>query len=672
MSTGCVAIPLLKAAPEPDQIADRLDGGPWRGLELCLSPGHVADDAALDRAVAVAREGLAGRDLAVTAECPVSWPSGAFVRVDQLDDEARTGIERSARFAAEIGSPVLTIHLFVPLDPGEFRAAGPLDDAAVQGFLDFYAATCAQHGVTPLIENVPPVLRMRTGGVYLSPVGGHWRDLLDWRARVPALGFTIDTSHAALFRSFAAAYPSLFGLASDEELDLDRYVEELGPAAEVAHVSNAHGLLGEGLPYASGELELDPVVRRLGQLVPYVVAEINEPDHRRSPDMKAGYAAIERALGGTGAARPPVPRRLPADSFDWQAVLGRRDPVPSILALQERFGGRRVAITGGGGSVGRALASFLLGFRPELVTLLDGHEGSLTGDRRARDAVTLASMDHVLCDLRDAGRLEAELDRARPDVVFHLAAYKHVDWAEVFPEEFVDTNLHGSWNVLRAAEKVGVESVVVTSTDKAALAASFYGRTKRFMEQLTAFAARRAGAERLAVRLVNVLGSAGSASELFLRQARADVPLTVTDTGMVRYWITMAHAATLVAHGVLLAAEGEVLATPADPVSLTVGELAERIWRESGRPGGPAIDLLGIRRGETLDEVLTGPGEALGGERHQGIAPVAADVPTAGPAWVAERLSEGFSREDARAVWLEAMRRPGLLAPAAASDSQPR
>ena len=87
---------------------------------------------------------------------------------------------------------------------------------------------------------------MRTGGVFLSQVGGHWRDLLEWRERVPELGFTFDTSHAALFRSFAAAYPSLFGLASDEELALARYVEELGPAAEVAHVSDAHGLLGEG------------------------------------------------------------------------------------------------------------------------------------------------------------------------------------------------------------------------------------------------------------------------------------------------------------------------------------------------------------------------------------------------------------------------------------------
>ncbi|MDQ3993589.1 MAG: polysaccharide biosynthesis protein [Actinomycetota bacterium] len=669
MSTGSAAIPLLKAAPEPEQIRDRLDGGVWRGLELALAPKHVADDAAVVRAVEAVRDGP-GADVVVIAEAPVSWPSGAFVRVDRLTDEARECIQRSAAFAAAIGSPVLTIHLYIPLAPPDFRAATPLDDDEVERFLAFFAEACLAHGVTPLIENVPPVLRMRMGGVFLSQIGAHWRDLRRWHARIPELRFTIDTSHAALFRSFANAYPSLFELSSGDDLELDRYVEELGPSAEVAHISDAHGLLGEGLPIGSGELDLDPVIRRLGDFVPYVVAEINEPDPTRSPDMKAGYRAIERALAAP--ARAPRQRlpRLRSDPFDWQEVLRRRDPVPSLLELQEQFGGRRVLVTGGGGSIGSALATFLLGFRPELIALLDGHEASLTADRRSRAAEDLGRLAHVLCDVRDAGRVDREVAQARPDVIFHLAAYKHVDWAELYPDEFVDTNLQGSWNVLRAADAAGVPTVVVASTDKAALAASFYGRTKRFMEQLTAFAARQGGARRLAVRFVNVLGSGGSASELFLRQARAGVPLTVTDTGMIRYWITMSHAATLAAHGALLAADGVLLATPSDPVALTVGDLVERIWREAGNEGAPALDLVGIRRGETIAEVLTGPGEEVGEERHQGIAPIVGEIPGAGPAWVLERLPKAGPREDARAVWVDAMRRPGLLSPPVATGSR--
>ena len=665
MSPGSATTPLLKAAPVAEQIADRLSGGPWRGLELCLGPDHVSSDEALRRATR-ACEDLASRGLTLTAEAPVSWPSGAFVSVDRLDDEARAGIERSAEFARSIGSPVLTIHLFIPLDPDAFRTAGPVDPMAVESFLRFYGEACRSRGVEPLIENVPPVLRMRSGGIYLSQIGGHWRDLLEWRQRVPGLGFTIDTSHAELFRSFASAYPGLFAIDRSDELTVDRYVTELGPSARVAHVSNARGLLGEGLPYDVGELDLDPIVRRVGRLVPYVVAEINEPDPTRAVEMKRAYAAIESALAHNPAPGP-APRGSAAsaparDPFDWQAAIGRRDPVPSLLELEELIGGRRVLLTGGGGSIARGVATFLLGFRPERIALLDSHEPSLAADRRPRDADSLRTVHHLIGDVRDGERLRETMVEQRPDLVFHFAAYKHVDWAEAFPEEFVATNLQGSWNLLRAAEAASVETVVVASTDKAALAASLYARTKRLMEGLTALAAE-GGGRRIAVRFVNVLGSAGSASELFLHQARSGAPLTITDEGMVRYWITGGHAACLAAHGALLArTSGALLAAPADPVTLTVGELATRIWRQCGRPGAPETSSIGIRPGETMSEVLVGPGEELAEETHQGIAQVRSGPRTSAAAWVADRLRERpAERGDGGGLWLAALGRPDLL-----------
>src|SRR5687768_8155460 len=107
MSTGSASIPLLKAAPEPEQVAERLEGGPWKGIEFALLPPHVADDDAVQRAIrTVTDRDLPGMTL--IAESPVSWPSGRHVRVDVLDDEARAGIVRSVDFAAGIGSPVLT------------------------------------------------------------------------------------------------------------------------------------------------------------------------------------------------------------------------------------------------------------------------------------------------------------------------------------------------------------------------------------------------------------------------------------------------------------------------------------------------------------------------------------------------------------------------------------
>jgi len=662
MSTGSAAIPLLKAAPEAAQLAERLADGPWGGLELCLRPSDVDGDAAMQRAAEVVRASGAMAAGAVLAEAPVAWPSGAFVRVDRPDEEAVAGLERSAAFAAAVGSPVLTVHLFAPQTPAEFRAGAPLDEAAVLEFLERFARACAGKGVQPLLENVPPILRMREGGVYLTPVGGHWRDLLTWRERVPALGVTLDTSHAALFRTFCAAAPATFDWADPDELDLDRYVAELAPAARVAHVSNATGVLGEGLPYDEGDLDLDPVVRRLGTQVGWIVAEVNEPDPARSPAMKRAHRAIEAALATP--AQPwqrPKPRLLP-DAFDWQPVVRERDPLPAVLALDERFAGRRVAITGGAGSIGRGLATLLYGLRVDRVVLLDSHEASLTTDRRARDPGQLARTDHVLCDVRNRGRLERELTAAAPDVVFHLAAYKHVDWAERYPEEFAATNLEGSWNVLRAAARAGVDTVVVASTDKAALAASRYGRSKRLMEALTAVAADLAGGPRAAVRLVNVLGSAGSASELFLRQSRAGVPLTVTDSGMRRYWITPGHAATLVVHGVLEAAAGGRLVTAAGPSELSVGELAARIWTAAGRQGAPAVDVLGVRPGETMSEVLVGDGEALGEERFAGCVRIDGSVAVPLARTLAEEI-DGIPDADARiATWTAALAEPLALA----------
>jgi FlaA1/EpsC-like NDP-sugar epimerase len=206
--------------------------------------------------------------------------------------------------------------------------------------------------------------------------------------------------------------------------------------------------------------------------------------------------------------------------------------------------------------------------------------------------------------------------------------------------------------------------VVVASTDKAALASSLYARTKRLMEQMTALA----GGGRIAVRFVNVLGSAGSASELFLRQARDGLPMTVTDSGMVRYWITMGHAACLAAHGAVLGQTDARLAVPADPVTLTVGELAARIWRQTGRQGEPDVTTIGIRSGETMTEVLTGQGEEVEAELHQGIAPIRGGPGTSAAEWLTERLGEASGRDEADAIWMQALERTDLVPSAARLD----
>ena len=284
MSSGSAAIPLLKAAPEADQVADRLSGGRWRGLELCLAPRHVATAEALDAAIAVGR-GVARRRPRPDRGVPRGL---AERRVRARRPARRRGQARHRGVRALRGRDRRARADDPPVRPDDARGRTATTARSTRRPSRSTCAStpqaCAAEGVTPLIENVPPVLRMRTGGVYLTPVGGHWRDLQAWCGRIEGLRATFDTSHAALFEHFAAAYPSLFGLAGADELSLERCVEELGELTDVAHVSDAHGLLGEGLPVRH---------RRAGPRPRRAPARRDRALHRRG-DQRARPGAARR------------------------------------------------------------------------------------------------------------------------------------------------------------------------------------------------------------------------------------------------------------------------------------------------------------------------------------------------------------------------------------------
>ena len=283
-------------------------------------------DRGRSRGAAGARLRGHGRGARVVAE------RGA-VRVDRLDDEARAGIERSARVrgrrrVARAHDP--PVH---PEEPGRVpRAWRPdgagVDEDEVERFLRFFAEACGRRGVTPLIENVPPILRMRTGGVYLSPVGGHWRDLLEWRERIPELGFTLDTSHAALFRRSPRPTRRCSGSA----------IRRRPRPRPLRRGARAGGRGGARLERARRPRRGPAVRQRRSRPGPgRAAARRARPVHRRGdqragsrcsrPSMKAGYRAIERVTAV--ARRPPMPRprrRLRPERFDWQRVLGSPTP----------------------------------------------------------------------------------------------------------------------------------------------------------------------------------------------------------------------------------------------------------------------------------------------------------------------------------------------------------
>ncbi len=265
--------------------------------------------------------------------------------------------------------------------------------------------------------------------------------------------------------------------------------------------------------------------------------------------------------------------------------------------------GRRVLITGGGGSIGSELARRIASLAPERLTLLDSSEHNLY-----RAGLELRDATLALADIREAAAMRRWFAKARPDIVFHTAALKQVPMVEAFPSEGVLTNVCGLRNVAEAAHGVGAELIFV-STDKAAEPSGVMGASKRFGE-LYCHALDRIGPRRaIPVRLGNVLGSAGSVLPIFEEQLAAGKPLTVTDSEVTRFFLSIPQAADALlqaaAVGLNAPQRGAALVIEMGE-ALPVVELAREVIRLEGLR--PDIDVpivfTGLRPGEKLHELL--------------------------------------------------------------------
>ncbi len=294
--------------------------------------------------------------------------------------------------------------------------------------------------------------------------------------------------------------------------------------------------------------------------------------------------------------------------------LLRRDPVQLdqsslSVALEDAV----VLITGGGGSIGSEIARQVATFRPARIILLGRGENSLWESERALRAIFPAQpLALELCDIRNPHRLAQVFDRWQPDVVFHAAAHKHVPYLEVHPGEAVENNIFGTQNVVEASLRVGVQSFVNISTDKAVNPTNVLGATKRVAEHLVTAASDRApkGTRFVSVRFGNVLGSRGSVVPIFREQIRTGGPITVTDAAMTRYFMTIPEASQLVLQAGILGANGQVYVLDmGNPVRIV--DLAEDMARLSGLTPGQDIEIqfTGMRPGEKLYEELFTEGE---------------------------------------------------------------
>jgi FlaA1/EpsC-like NDP-sugar epimerase len=340
-------------------------------------------------------------------------------------------------------------------------------------------------------------------------------------------------------------------------------------------------------------------------------------------------------------------------------LIGREQVQTDLDSVRRMLAGRRVLITGAGGSIGAEIARQVAQCSPAILIALD-HDESHLHDMAA--TITEVGVIQVLADIRDEVAVRRAFDRHRPELVFHAAAHKHVPVLEDHPSEAVRTNVLGTAHLLDAAASVGVERFVFISTDKAVQPSSVMGASKRFGEQLV-LGATGPGATHAAVRFGNVLGSRGSVVPTFVRQIAAGGPVTVTDPRMTRYFMSIEEAVQLVLQAAAIASGGDLFVLDmGEPVRII--DLAQRMIRLAGLRVGTDVEVLvtGVRPGEKLEEELLADDEPALATEHPAISRISPTLPPRDQVTAALRrlrtLANELRDDDVRAALFETVRPP--------------
>jgi FlaA1/EpsC-like NDP-sugar epimerase len=393
---------------------------------------------------------------------------------------------------------------------------------------------------------------------------------------------------------------------------------ELVPVAYVDDDPRKIGLMLHGIRVQGSRASLASIARRTEAdqallAIPSATSDIVRDVASRCEEVGLTLRVlptVRETVGGRVTARD-------IRDLSIEDLLGRQQVEMDDDAVLGMLRGRRVLITGAGGSIGSEIVRQVLMFEPAHVTLLDHDETHLHDIMSELDPdqpVTCA-----LADVRDRDRVLDVFWAERPDVVFHAAAHKHVPLLETHPAEALRTNVLGTANVAEAAAATAVGRFVLVSTDKAVRPESVMGASKWFAEQIVR-SFQIGGSAMCSVRFGNVLGSRGSVIPTFLRQIGAGGPLTVTDPSMARYFMSIQEAVCLVLQAAAMSRGGEVFTLEmGEPVNIL--DLARRLVHLSGRvPGRDVkIEVVGRRPGEKLVEDLLDPEEHPAPSGHTGI-----------------------------------------------------
>lgn len=293
-------------------------------------------------------------------------------------------------------------------------------------------------------------------------------------------------------------------------------------------------------------------------------------------------------------------------NVDVLDLLGR-DPVKvDIESIMDYVKDKTVLVTGGGGSIGSELCRQLVSHKPKCLVIFDIYENNAYDiQQELKIKYPDANVVTLIGSIRNTSRLESVFEQYKPDIVYHAAAHKHVPLMEVSPNEAIKNNVVGTWNVAKMADKYGVKKFVMISTDKAVNPTNVMGATKRICEMIIQSFNEKSKTDFVAVRFGNVLGSNGSVIPLFKRQIEAGGPVTVTHPDIIRYFMTIPEAVSLVLQAGAYAKGGEIfILDMGEPVK--IDDLAKNLIRLSGYTLGVDMEIkyTGLRPGEKLYEEL--------------------------------------------------------------------
>lgn len=300
-------------------------------------------------------------------------------------------------------------------------------------------------------------------------------------------------------------------------------------------------------------------------------------------------------------------------NVDVLDLLGR-DPIEvDIESIMGYVKDKVIMVTGGGGSIGSELCRQLVSHKPKQLIIFDIYENNAYDiQQELKINYPDANVVTLIGSIRNVSRLESVFAQYKPDIVYHAAAHKHVPLMEVSPDEAVKNNVVGTWNVARMADKYGVKKFVMISTDKAVNPTNVMGATKRICEMIVQTYNEISKTDFVAVRFGNVLGSNGSVIPLFKRQIEAGGPVTVTNPNIIRYFMTIPEAVSLVLQAGAYAKGGEIfILDMGEPVK--IDDLAKNLIRLSGYTLGVNMEIkyTGLRPGEKLYEELLMKEEGL-------------------------------------------------------------